>query len=154
MSEPTRDEIAMALLRATARFEAGQEDLPTNEYDMKMLLAGILADAVLALLASKRAAEPDVRTFGPIGPVEREWVGPPRSGTFLKVLPDPPVPHGVTHIPMPQNVPNEPPEWMTTTGKSGWRDNSIGALMDSCADVLRDLTTPTPDQPKEGDDNE
>ena len=67
MTTPTRDEIAMALLRATDRFEAGQEDLPTNEYDMKMLLAGILADAVLALMASKREAEPDVRMFGPIG---------------------------------------------------------------------------------------
>lgn len=62
MTNPTRDEIAMALLRATDRFEAGKEDLPTNEHDMKMLLAGILADAVLALMASKReaaAATPD-----------------------------------------------------------------------------------------------
>ena len=107
MSEPTRDEIAMALLRATDRFEAGQEDLPTNEYDMKMLLAGILADAVLALLASKREAEPDVRMFGPIGP-----------------HPAPQTPVVVPLWRYPQTA--EPDAWMTTT--------------------------PTPDQPKEGDD--
>ena len=136
MSEPTRDEIAMALLRATDRFEAGQEDLPTNEYDMKMLLAGILADAVLALLASKRAAEPDVRTFGPIGPVERDaelegvveqakrGITPNSPTPFWRVYPAPPVP-------IPQTA--EPDAWMSATGT---------------------LATPTPDQPKEGDPNE
>ena len=57
MTNLTRDEIAMALLRATDRFEAGKEDLPTNQYDMNMLLAGILADAVLALLPGKTEQE-------------------------------------------------------------------------------------------------
>ena len=103
MSEPTRDEIAMALLRATDRFEAGQEDLPTNEYDMKMLLAGILADAVLALLASKREA--DVRHFGPIGthPAPQTADGVP----FWRVMPDPIIPHTQTA---------EPDAWMSATG--------------------------------------
>ena len=152
MPNPSRDEIAMAVVRAIYgaedRVKRGELVPPKDDADETRwtLFLGEIAPPVVAV--------PAPLTFGPIGPVEREWVGPPRSGTFLKVLPDPPVPHGVTHIPMPQNVPNEPPEWMTTTGKSGWRDNSIGALMDSCADVLRDLTTPTPDQPKEGDDNE
>lgn len=90
MTTPTRDEIAMALLRATDRFEAGKEDLPTNEYDMKMLLAGILADAVLALLASKRAAEPDVRHFGPIGAQPAPQTAEPDAWMTTTPTPDQP----------------------------------------------------------------
>ena len=141
MSEPTRDEIAMALLRATDRFEAGQEDLPTNEYDMKMLLAGILADAVLALLASKREA--DVRHFGPIGthPAPQTADGVP----FWRVMPDPPVPH-------PQTA--EPDAWMTERARITDTPPNRDDIRRAVESAGGTLTTPTPDQPKEGDDNE
>ena len=113
---PSRDEIAMAVLRAMkAAVEAAVEaaesegslDDSESEFGEMMRIADIAADAVLALLASKRAAEPDVRHFGPIG-----------------THPAPQTPVVVPLWRYPQTA--EPDAWMTTT--------------------------PTPDQPKEGDD--
>ena len=89
----------------------------------------------LPLTAPPVVAVPAPLTFGPIGPVERDAeldrvleqakrVAPPTVGIHHRVMPDPPVPH-------PQTA--EPDAWMSATGT---------------------LTTPTPDQSKEGDPNE
>lgn len=150
MSDPTRDEIAMAVMRCMLDGKA-EEAHPDDDPRFYLTLAENIADAILALLAAKREAEADVRRFGPIGTVERERVGPPpRSGTFHKVLPDPPIPH-------PQTA--EPDAWMTTTGATTPTPDkpprqrpvqyrSILSLRES------DPEPPTPDTPKEGDEHE
>lgn len=125
MPNPSRDEIAMAVVRAIYgaedRVKRGELVPPKDDADetrWTLFLGEIVADAILALLAPPVVAVPAPLTFGPIGPVE---VAPRAFGGVpgWQVLPDPPVPH-------PQTA--EPDAWMTTT--------------------------PTPDQPKEGDDNE
>ena len=100
MPNPTRDEIAMAVMRRL-------RNVDRLTADFALALAENITDDLLALLASKREAEPDVRMFGPIGP-----------------HPAPQTPVVVPLWRYPQTA--EPDAWMTTT--------------------------PTPDQPKEGDD--
>lgn len=111
MTTPTRDEIAMAVVRAIYgaedRVKRGELVPPKDGADetrWTLFLGEIAADAILALLASKREAEPDVRTFGPIGPhpAPQTADGVP----FWRVMPDPFIPH-------PQAA--EPDAWMATT---------------------------------------
>ena len=61
MPNPTRDEIAMAVMRRL-------RNVDRLTADFALALAENITDDLLALLASKREAEPDVRMFGPIGP--------------------------------------------------------------------------------------
>ena len=111
MPNPSRDEIAMAVMRAIYgaedRVKRGELVPPKNDADetrWTLFFGEIAADAVLALLASKRAAEPDVRHFGPIGthPAPQTADGVP----FWRVMPDPIIPHTQTA---------EPDAWMATT---------------------------------------
>ena len=152
MPNPSRDEIAMAVVRAMkAAVEAAVEaaesegslDDSESEFGEMMRIADIAADAVLALLASKRAAEPDVRHFGPIGthPAPQTADGVP----FWRVMPAPPVPH-------PQTA--EPDAWMTERARITDTPPNRDDIRRAVESAGGTLTTPTPDQPKEGDDNE
>ena len=131
MPNPSRDEIAMAVVRAIYgaedRVKRGELVPPKDDADetrWTLFLGEIVADAILALLAPPVVATAfDVPaafaplTFGPIGPVERDAeldrvleqakrVAPPTVGIHHRVFTDPPVPH-------PQTA--EPDAWMATT---------------------------------------